>query len=57
MQLPVNVPLHELVEVRNEGGFHYYTIAMPQLTVLLGCLKQCCRDTGVDHSNEPEEVD
>jgi DNA-binding transcriptional ArsR family regulator len=47
--------LNELVEVRREGSFSYYSIAMPQLSVLLGCLENCCRgndgtestDTGV----------
>jgi ArsR family transcriptional regulator len=33
--------LHQLVESRSQGGFHYYTIAKPQLIVLLDCLKQC----------------
>jgi ArsR family transcriptional regulator len=38
--------LHELVEVRRDGGFSYYSIAIPQLATLLGCLESCCRDTG-----------
>ncbi len=49
--------LHELVAVRNEGGFRYYTIAMPQLTVLLGCLEQCCPGVDAEKSNTSEEVD
>jgi len=47
--------MNELVEVRREGSFSFYSIAMPQLTTLLGCLEDCCRsdggapnDTGVD---------
>ena len=35
--------LAELVSVRKEGGFHHYSIAMPQLLTLLGCLEQCER--------------
>lgn len=38
--------LHELVAVRRDGPFSYYSITMPQLTTLLGCLEQCCRDGG-----------
>jgi ArsR family transcriptional regulator len=49
--------LHELVEARNQGGFHYYTIAMPQLTVLLDCLKQCCRHTDTAQSTGSDKVD
>ena len=49
--------LHELVVVRNEGGFRYYTIAMPQLTVLLGCLEQCRRGVDADNSTDSKEVD
>jgi ArsR family transcriptional regulator len=38
--------LHELVEVRRDGSFSYYSITMPQLTTLLGCLENCCRGDG-----------
>ena len=38
--------LHELVEVRRDGSFSYYSITMPQLSVLLGCLENCCRGNG-----------
>lgn len=48
--------LNELVTVRIEGGFHYYTLAMPQLVVLLGCLEQCCRATGEQDSNDAGDV-
>jgi len=36
--------LNELVDVRREGPFSYYSIAIPQLTDLLGCLESCCRE-------------
>jgi ArsR family transcriptional regulator len=38
--------LHELVDVRREGAFSYYSIAIPQLATLLGCLENCCRENG-----------
>jgi DNA-binding transcriptional ArsR family regulator len=38
--------LNALVDVRREGSFSYYSIAMPQLTTLLGCLENCCRGNG-----------
>jgi ArsR family transcriptional regulator len=45
--------LHELVEVRRDGAFSYYSITMPQLSTLLGCLEKCCRhdpaDAGENH--------
>jgi ArsR family transcriptional regulator len=40
--------LHELVEVRRDGAFSYYSITMPQLTTLLGCLENCCRHNPAD---------
>ena len=40
--------LNELVEVRRDGVFSYYSIAMPQLSTLLGCLENCCRHDPAD---------
>lgn len=48
--------LHELVAVRREGGFSYYSIAMPQLEVLLGCLKQCGAEQPVENHESPGDV-
>ena len=39
--------LNELVEVRRDGAFSYYSITMPQLSVLLGCLEKCRRGSGI----------
>jgi DNA-binding transcriptional ArsR family regulator len=36
--------LNELVGVRREGPFSYYSIAIPQLAELLGCLESCYRE-------------
>jgi DNA-binding transcriptional ArsR family regulator len=33
--------LNELVSVRSDGGFRYYTLAIPQLVNLLQCLENC----------------
>lgn len=45
--------VQEMVDVRRDGPFSYYAIAMPQLATLLRCLENCCRhdpaDTGEDH--------
>jgi DNA-binding transcriptional ArsR family regulator len=48
--------LHDLVAARIQGGFHYYSLAMPQLVVLLGCLEQCCPSTGADESTDAGDV-
>ena len=44
--------LHELVEVRRDGSFSYYSITMPQLSALLGCLENCCRGNGGTDSTD-----
>jgi DNA-binding transcriptional ArsR family regulator len=44
--------LHELVDVRRAGAFSYYSITMPQLTVLLGCLENCGRGNGGAESTD-----
>lgn len=44
--------LNELVDVRRDGSFSYYSITMPQLTTLLGCLENCCRQDSDDPTNE-----
>lgn len=48
--------LHELVMVRRESGFSYYSVAMPQLAVLLGCLEQCCTEHRADDHESPGDV-
>ncbi|MFH1681808.1 MAG: metalloregulator ArsR/SmtB family transcription factor [Candidatus Eisenbacteria bacterium] len=35
--------LHGLVRARREGGFRYYSIALPQVRDLMDCLSKCCR--------------
>jgi ArsR family transcriptional regulator len=44
--------LHELVDVRRDGAFSYYSITMPQLATLLGCLENCCRGDGDGPTSE-----
>lgn len=44
--------LHELVDVRKDGSFSYYYIAIPQLATLLGCLETCCRGNGGGSSTD-----
>jgi len=44
--------LHELVDVRRDGSFSYYSITMPQLATLLGCLENCCRGNGDNTTTE-----
>ncbi len=48
--------LHELVTVRRDGGFSYYSVAIPQLAVLLGCLEQCCTEQPAEDHESPGDV-
>ena len=32
-----------LVQLRKDAGYHYYSLAIPQLKELLGCLARSCR--------------
>ena len=47
--------LNELVVARKDGPFSYYSIAIPQLETLLGCLEHCCRPHGDTVSTDSGE--
>ena len=47
--------LNELVAVRGEGGFRYYSLAIPQLVNLLQCLENCGSGTKTTDTTDTEK--